>query len=556
MRVKKIIIGTRGSKLALVQTNIVKALLEKVYPDLSVETKIITTTGDINMKSVPLDTVGKGWFTKELDKALLDGSIDVAVHSLKDIPEELPEGLVIAAIPEREDARDALVSKNNVPFAKLKKGAVIGTDSNRRKTQILHKRPDLIVESIRGNVNTRLDKLDKGEYDAIALAVAGLKRLGLEGRISEYFPVSEIIPSPGQGALAIVCRESDKSHVRLLKKLNHEQTVMTVLSERSFSKIFGGGCKLPVGAYAQISTNRITLLGFVGSLDGKYLEQDSISGEQGSFATVGKMLAKRLQKKSKAWERNVSKKYVVLTRPTGKNNLLKTQLENSGLRVLSYPTIAVKKSVLTKAEQKKIIALPSFDWILFTSAYGVNFFMQTIADLKIDLQSLSKVKIGVVGPKTATAARKFGLSVAITPQEFTTENLGKSLHNVAGKKFFLPRADIATETLPNLLRRKGAEVVEIPIYKTGLVTSSNKRFAQLLTDDQIACLTFTSPSTVIGFLRRFSARSLVAKVLLLPVVVIGPVTAKAAKEHGFLNVFVAKEYTIEGLAEKVEEILV
>ena len=556
MLLKKIIIGTRGSKLALIQTNLVKALLEKTYYDLSVEVKIITTTGDINMKSVPLDTVGKGWFTKELDRALLEGSIDVAVHSLKDIPEEMPEGLIIAAIPEREDARDALVSRDKMLFSELKNGAVIGTDSNRRKAQILSKRPDLIVKSIRGNVNTRLDKLDKGDYDAVVLAVAGLKRLGLEKRITEYFSISDIIPSPGQGALAIVCKKSDTSLARLLKKLNHEQTVQAALAERAFSKVFGGGCKIPVGAYAHIAKNKIAIEGIVASLDGKHVVKESISGERTSYKIIGKTLAKRLQKKSNEWDGNVSQKYVVLTRPTGKNNLLKKYLEDSGFRILSYPTIIIKKSILTKTEQKKLLTLPSFDWILFTSVVGVSSFMQAVEDLKIDLQSLSNIKIGAVGPKTAEAAKKFGLSVSVMPQKFTTESLGKSLQKVAGKKFLLPRADIASEILPELLRKSGAEVIEIPDYKTSFIKKPDRKFAQMLADNQIACLTFASPSTVIGFLHRMSLPSLIEKAFLLPVVAIGPVTAKSATEHGFRQVFIAKTYTTEGLAEKVKEILV
>ena len=248
---KRIIIGTRGSQLALIQTEIIKKQLLLVQPNVEVEIKIITTTGDKNMSPVPLDNVGKDWFTKEIDKALLNGVIDMAVHSLKDLPEVLPDGLIIAAIPKREDAREAFISKNNVPFDKLEKGAIIGTDSTRRRVQILYKRPDLMVRSIRGNVNTRLKKLTQSEYDGIFLAVAGLKRLGLEEKITQYFSESDMLPSPGQGALAVVVRKEEHALIDLLQKLNDEQTLAAVKAERSFSKVFGGGCKMPVGAYAQ-----------------------------------------------------------------------------------------------------------------------------------------------------------------------------------------------------------------------------------------------------------------------------------------------------------------
>lgn len=237
----KLIIGTRGSQLSLAQTEIIKEKLQRFFPKTQIEIKIIKTTGDINMNPVPLDTVGKGWFTKELDKALLDGRIDLAVHSLKDLPEELPEGLIIAAIPEREDAREALVSKNNISFEKLKKGAVIGTDSTRRQSQILQKRPDLKVKSIRGNVITRLKKLESGEFDGIFLAVAGLKRLGLANCITQYFSEKDFIPSPGQGALAITIKKNNKILLHQLKKINHEETLIAVTAERAFSRALGGG---------------------------------------------------------------------------------------------------------------------------------------------------------------------------------------------------------------------------------------------------------------------------------------------------------------------------
>jgi uroporphyrinogen-III synthase len=206
-------------------------------------------------------------------------------------------------------------------------------------------------------------------------------------------------------------------------------------------------------------------------------------------------------------------------------------------------------------EKKQLLSLASFDWVLFTSAHGVSFFMETLADLEIDLQSLSSIKIGTVGPKTAEAVRKFGLSVTVIPWEFTSENLGKSFQNIVDKKFLLPCADIAMDTLPNLLKEKGASVVEMPIYKTSFIRRSDKRFEKLLQSDQIAGITFTSPSTVMGFLQRVHISSLVEKALLLPALTIGPVTEKVAKDHGFKNTFVADSYTTEGLVSKIKEII-
>lgn len=253
------------------------------------------------MNPVPLDSIGKGWFTKELDRALITETVDMAVHSLKDLPEVLPPGLIIAATPAREDAREALVSSSGLTFQKLKRGAVIGTDSARRKTQILQKRPDLRVESIRGNVDRRIEKLDNGQYDAVILAAAGLKRVGLEDRIVEYFDETDFIPSPGQGALAIVIKEENKLLQHAVTKLSDRSTVIAVTAERAFAKAMGGGCKMPVGAYAKVLDNTIIIHGVVGSLDGQYLEQDSLQGNITKPIALGKTLASRLLQKAKPW---------------------------------------------------------------------------------------------------------------------------------------------------------------------------------------------------------------------------------------------------------------
>ncbi|HSW97665.1 MAG TPA: hydroxymethylbilane synthase [Candidatus Saccharimonadales bacterium] len=292
----KIIIGTRGSQLSIAQTNIIKDKLLELHPQLEIELNLITTKGDVNMTPIPLDTVGKGWFTKEIDKALLQGEIDVAVHSLKDLPEILPKGLLLAATPEREDARDVLVSRKNLSLDKLPTGAIIGTDSIRRKIQILHKRPDLIVKSVRGNVNTRLAKLESGEYDALILAAAGLIRLGFENKITEYFSVDDVVPSPGQGTLAIVVKETNDKLISFIKKINYSTTVMATEAERAFSKELGGGCKTPTGAYAECKNDRITIYGMLGSLDGKNITKQKLEGHCSQAKELGKELAKTLRK--------------------------------------------------------------------------------------------------------------------------------------------------------------------------------------------------------------------------------------------------------------------
>ncbi|HSW47605.1 MAG TPA: hydroxymethylbilane synthase [Candidatus Saccharimonadales bacterium] len=298
----KIIIGARGSQLSLAQTKIVEDLLIKQNPALQIEIKVVKTTGDKNMNPVPLDTIGKGWFTKELDSELLLGKIDMAVHSLKDIPENLPRGLIISAIPKREDAREVLISKNGIKLKDLKKGARIGTDSIRRRVQIMQKRTDLTVESIRGNVPRRIEKLENGEYDALILASAGLIRLGLTSKIAEYYSPTDLVPSPGQGALAIVTKKSNNKLNRLLKKINHKQTILAVSAERAFSDSVGGGCKMPVGAYAICAGEKLTLYGMLGSMNGENMIYDKIVGKITKPKTLGRTLAKRIIKRAQWYE--------------------------------------------------------------------------------------------------------------------------------------------------------------------------------------------------------------------------------------------------------------
>lgn len=293
----KIIIGTRGSLLALEQTSIVARALQVVDPTMESEVRVVTTRGDTDFKPIPLDTVGKGWFTKEIEDGLLDGSIGLAVHSLKDMAEEMPKGLTIGAYLAREDARDVLVTKHGTPLEALPPGAIIGTDSIRRHVQMLALRPDVVVRSLRGSVPTRLEKLQTEEYDAIILAAAGLKRLGLEEKITRYFEPSEVTPSPGQGILAIQVRE-DNAHLRdVLVRIHDAAATRAAKIERSFSRAMGGGCKSPTGAYALQVGDEWRLTGMVADESGSKILRDEMRAAAAQSETLGEMLAKRLLEK-------------------------------------------------------------------------------------------------------------------------------------------------------------------------------------------------------------------------------------------------------------------
>jgi hydroxymethylbilane synthase len=296
---KHLVIGSRGSKLALRQAEIVKTELGRLNPELDVRVEIIKTSGDV--KTEPLSVIGgKGVFTKELEDALLAGDIDAAVHSLKDLPTIIPEALTIAAICKREDPRDALVLgralKNiaNPSIESLPNGAVIGTSSPRRLAQLRHRRADLVFKDLRGNVDTRLRKLDEGQYDALVLACAGLRRLGLETRISAALPGEEMLPSPGQGAIAIEARAKDEETIATLVGLDHKFTRLACTAERFFLRRLGGGCQLPIAAYAVVRDKKIRLDGLVTDNQGKRIVRERMTGALDEAEELGMRLADRL----------------------------------------------------------------------------------------------------------------------------------------------------------------------------------------------------------------------------------------------------------------------
>lgn len=291
---EKIVIGTRSSKLALWQAEFVKTELEKKYPGLVVELKLMTTKGD-KILDAPLAKIGgKGLFTKELEQAMLDGQIDLAVHSLKDMPTEVPKGLVITAITKRFDPGDAMVSNKYKRFADLPEGAKVGTSSLRRRAQLLHVRPDLNIVDLRGNVNTRLRKLDEEDFDAIILAVAGLKRLGYGDRITEVLPRDMMLPAVGQGALAIESREDDFAVRNLVAFLHDLDTSTATKAERAFLARVEGGCQVPVGVYAEAGYVDMTIEAVIASPDGKRLYRSAIGGRCSEREMLGEILADRL----------------------------------------------------------------------------------------------------------------------------------------------------------------------------------------------------------------------------------------------------------------------
>jgi hydroxymethylbilane synthase len=294
MTAKTIRIATRHSPLAMWQAHFVKAELLKFHPELNVEILPMKTKGDIILDTPLAKVGGKGLFVKELEVAMLEGKADIAVHSMKDVPVDFPEGLGLKIICEREDPRDAFVSNNYSSIEQLPQGAVVGTCSLRRQCQIRELRPDIVIKDLRGNVNTRLRKLDEGQYDAIVLAAAGLIRLEMPERIASYIEPEVSLPAVGQGAVGIECRLDDAQTISLLKPLEHPETRIRVTAERAMNLALQGGCQVPIGSYSIFKEGDLYLRGLVGSVDGTQIIRKEITGKPEQAEQMGLTLAKQL----------------------------------------------------------------------------------------------------------------------------------------------------------------------------------------------------------------------------------------------------------------------
>ena len=289
-----LVIGARGSRLAVWQAEWVQARLNELAPALTVTLQRIKTSGD-RILDVPLAAIGgKGLFVKEIEEALLREEIDLAVHSMKDVPTILPDGLSILCVPAREDPRDVLVSRESCSLDQLPKGSRIGTSSLRRQAQLLHYRPDLHIELLRGNLDTRLRKLHNGEYDALVLAAAGLMRMGWSNKVTEYLPPEVSLPAIGQGALGLEGRCNDRFVQILVEKLEHRPTRTAVMAERALLKRLEGGCQVPIAAHATVKGDTLIMDGLTASVDGRRLVRDTIQGPASEAESLGSQLAEKL----------------------------------------------------------------------------------------------------------------------------------------------------------------------------------------------------------------------------------------------------------------------
>lgn len=548
-------IGTRGSPLALVQARLVEDALQRVVPAAQLTLVPITTKGDRDRATSLTVLGGSGVFVKELHEALLRGQIDLAVHSVKDLPTQLPEGLALLAVLPRADARDVLVARLPSHLADLPVGARVGTSSRRRQAFVRALRPDLTIVDIRGNVDTRLRKLANGEVDALILAAAGLERLGRLDLPVTFLEPERFVPAPGQGAIGIVARRDDPLGM-LLAEINDPVTFTAITVERAFLAAFGGGCTIPIGAFATVQDDAITLRVAVASgEDGPilwervtWLGREALEGAQGLARRLQTALTEHRFTLSGPGPFPLAGRRFLVVRPTGQERELVEALQRLGAEVLVNPLIAIEPPEDVGPLDRALWALSTFDWVVFTSANGVRATAERLEALGIGLEPLRSARLAAIGPATARALRTLGAIPELVPSAYVAEAVAEALvaRGVNGLRILLPRAAEAREILPHLLERAGAQVTVVPAYRTVQLPLRQEVRAALLGGD-IHWILLTSSSTV----RSFAAALGDLHRLPVRIAAIGPVTAATARSMGLHVDVVAQRHTSEGLIEAV-----
>ncbi len=552
-------IGTRGSKLALYQAYRVKDALESTYPEKTFEIVIIKTKGD-KILDVPLSKIGdKGLFTKELEVAMFNDEIDMAVHSLKDLPTVFPEGTKLGAVLERAASSDALVTKDGRQLSEITSKDIIATSSLRRKAQLLKMNPNLTIVEIRGNVNTRIRKMEEGYCDAMVMAAAGLQRLEMDQHISEIIAPETMIPACAQGAIAIEILENDTFIQELISGINHEETMITTAAERTFLRTLEGGCQIPVGSHSKIEGNQFTITGFIANLNGSIFLKDSANGPVEKASEIANQLAEKLLNEGgrkileeikanyapQTGELPLKGKTIVSTRPEESSDEITQLLQARGANVIHAPMIEIKTAVLGKNEKAAIAELESFDWVLFTSRNGVVHFFKQMIEERGNTALPAGLLIGVIGEKTAAELDYYGYAPHFSANGNTSEEMVEefiSIHSPKGKKILLPLGNLARTVLEDALSGENS-VQRIEVYNTQVPENTDETIAGLIADDRYDCILFTSPSTFQNFIKLMSDR------IESPVKMasIGSTTTRAMQAAGYEPLFTADPSTVEGL---------
>ncbi|MCX7014713.1 MAG: hydroxymethylbilane synthase, partial [Candidatus Sumerlaeota bacterium] len=500
-------IGSRGSRLAMAQAEWAARRLSELHPGLECRIVLIQTTGD-KMATASLASLGgQGVFTKEIERALLDGRIDLAVHSLKDLPTEMAEGLRLGAISEREDPADALAGARALDWRAER--LRIGSSSLRRRAQLLRRNPELEIVEIRGNVPTRLEKALRGEIDAVVLAAAGLKRLSLKPTWMQTLDFADMLPAPGQGALGLQIRAGDARAAGIVAPLNDAASEAACRAERAFLRALGGGCRAPIAALGRTHGSRLTLEGMVASPDGKRFYRDAMEGKANDPEFLGRALAEAL---SRAGGRDIIE-------------------EISG--AAEAPLIREEKPLDPAPLRNAVTQVATYDWIVFSSARAVSAFAAALRDAHVRLDWLT-CRMACVGPKTAAALAQAGGCAALVAKEAGAKGLLAEWSKTAdlkGARILYPRAADALPTLAEGLKALGAKVDDPPAYRTARPKAEGAVF-DLLRAGECDAAAFASPSAVEALVEALGRAQAEALSMRTPFAAVGPTTSAAMQRLG------------------------
>ena len=563
----RLFVGSRTSRLAMWQTDHVIERLRGAWPDLVLEVRTFVTEGDSDQETALPEIGGRGVFTARLEQALAAGEIDLAVHSLKDLPVQTGGEFTIGAVTSRSDPRDCLVARNGWTLATLPPGAVVGTSSFRRQAQLLARRPDLVVKPIRGNVETRVQKVLDGNYDAALLAAAGVTRLGLTAHVTEWIPAETMLPAPGQGALAVQCRTDDEETLRRLSAIDAPEVRSTVSAERAFLEHLGGGCSAPIAAYARGEGRHLRMIGVGGSPDGRRIVRVDDEAED------GRVLARRLAARAlDAGARPILAEFgarnssvgpkvrggvlqgrrVVVTRARAQAEALCERLAALGATPICAAAIRIEPVDDLGPLDEAIARISSFDWVVLMSTNAVEILCDRWARAGRTPSDLHGVKIAAVGPATARSLVAWGVEPDFVPEEFVGDALAEGLAIGPGTRVLLPGAEIARRETAEILERRGAVVVDLPIYRTVAADMEPEVIEDICRG--VDAVLFTSGSTVRHFMETMRRH---APGFAFPAHVrtacIGPVTAGQVRQMGLRVDVVAPVSTTDGLVDALVE---
>ena len=559
-------IGTRGSKLALYQAYRVKDELQVHYPDTEFTIEIIKTKGD-KILDVALSRIGdKGLFTKEIEEALFNHEIDMAVHSLKDLPTVFPEGAKLGAVLKRGEIRDALISTNGRKIADLTSKDVIATSSLRRKAQLLRINKGFKIIEIRGNVNTRIRKMEEGYCDVMIMAAAGLQRLEMGAYISDLFEPEVMIPACSQGAIVVEIREKDPVTEEIISKINDEKTLIATNAERAFLRTLEGGCQIPVGSYTRIVGDTFHITGFISSIDGTQYIKDSAEGNISQAVYVSMKLAKSLHNRGggeilKAIrdenivfaqsDVSLKDKVIISTRAIESGDSLPDLLKACGVKLLPLPMIEITPAQLDPQAIQHLSHLDRFDWIFFTSKNGVINFFKHLIDVKGNTELPKTVKLAVIGYKSGLELEYYGYTPTLICDENTSDELLAQFYKKyqpQNLNILLSLGNLADNTLSNRLSTENT-VQRVNIYQTVKPDHADPVIIEIIKNGLYDLIVFTSPSTFTNFCSYFN----LDQIGKLKMASIGTTTSCAIQKAGFEPLITAKKSNAEGLRDAIIE---